>query len=216
MQTITTVYVVDDDQAVRDSLCWLVESVGLHVKTYTSGQAFLLECQETPPVGCLIVDVRLPGISGLELQDRLRSLGIYLPTIVITGHGDVPVAVRALKAGAIDFIEKPFSDQTLLDRVREALDQDASYRALQAESDTILGNYERLTTREREVMDLVVAGRLNKQIASDLGLSHKTIEVHRAHVMDKMQAESLAALVRMAVILEQKGAKIPCDLQVTS
>lgn len=205
MEQPPTVYVVDDDHAVRESLQWLIESVGLPVETFDSAKAFLTRCETGPVRGCLVVDVRLPGVSGLDLQDQLRERGLYLPTIVITGHGDVPVAVRAMKAGALDFIEKPFSDQTLLDRIREAMDKDEQLHALRARCDVLVERYDRLTNREREVMQLVVAGRLNKQIAAELGLSHKTIEVHRAHVMDKMQADSLADLVRMAVVLEEQG-----------
>ena len=209
MKSLPTVYVVDDDQAVRDSLRWLIESVGLTVETFDSAQAFLARCEKGPLRGCLVADVRLPGVSGLDLQDRLRQQGLYIPTIVITGHGDVPVAVRAMKAGALDFIEKPFSDQTLLDRIREAIGQDQRYRELADQRDELVDRFHHLTPREREVMALVVAGRLNKQIAAELGLSHKTIEVHRAHVMDKMRAESLAELVRIAVVLEENGVKSP-------
>ena len=211
MHDLPTVYVVDDDKAVRDSLRWPIESVGLPVETFESAKDFLAACEAREVRGCLVVDVRLPGVSGLDLQDRLRELGLYLPTIVITGHGDVPVAVRAMKAGALDFIEKPFSDQTLLDRIREAMDRDEQLHALALQRDALVDRFERLTAREREVMELVVTGQLNKQIAATLGLSHKTIEVHRAHVMEKMQADSLADLVRMAVVLEQHGAKSAVD-----
>lgn len=194
-----TVYVVDDDKAVRESLRWLLESVGLRVALYASADAFLTSY--TPQMaGCLVVDVRLPGMSGLDLQQTLTHRGVRLPVIVITGHGDVPVAVRAMKAGAIDFIEKPFSDQTLLDRVRYGLELDARQRTQESEELRLRQRLSRLTPREREVMHMVVRGKLNKQIASDLGLSHKTIEVHRAHVMEKMEADSVAMLVRMAMI----------------
>ncbi len=198
-----TVYVIDDDQAVRESLQWLIESVGLNVQTYENANALLQECEEIRS-GCLVVDIRLPGMSGLDLQDRLQAEGCHLPVIIITGHGDVPVAIRAMKAGAFDFIEKPFSDQVLLDRIREALKEDENRRISSARAAEIEAKRKLLTPREVEVMDLVVRGRLNKQIAAELGLSHKTIEVHRAHVMDKMQAQSLAELVRMAVVLEQE------------
>jgi FixJ family two-component response regulator len=211
MKHAETVYVVDDDKAVRDSLRWLIESVGLPVETFGSAQEFLRRCEDDEVRGCLVADVRLPGVSGLDLQDRLRAMDIYLPTIVITGHGDVPVAVRAMKAGALDFIEKPFSDQILLDRIREAMARDEKYRELAGHCDELAARFHRLTPREREVMDLVVAGRLNKQIAAELGLSHKTIEVHRAHVMNKMRAESLAELVRIAVVLEENGVKPRVD-----
>jgi len=154
-----------------------------------------------------VVDVRLPGMSGLDLQDRLRDRGCDSPVIIITGHGDVPVAIRAMKAGAFDFIEKPFSDQTLLDRIREALEHDEDRRTRAVWVTRVHGWYQSLSPREIEVMGLVVQGHLNKQIAGDLGLSHKTIEVHRAHVMEKMHAKSLADLVRMAVMLEQIASR---------
>lgn len=203
MNDTPTVYVVDDDKAVRDSLCWLIESVGMRVETFASAREFLDRCDAGEMRGCLVADVRLPGVSGLDLQENLRRRGLHLPTIIITGHGDVPIAVRAMKGGALDFIEKPFSDQVLLDRVREALTRDERYRELALRHDEIAQRYERLSRREREVMELVVQGRLNKQIAADLDLSHKTIEVHRAHAMEKMEADSLADLVRMAVVLEE-------------
>ena len=205
MNQIPYVCIVDDDKAVRESLQWLVESVGLSAKTYESAHAFLDEVNRTD-CGCLVADIRLPGMSGLDLQDRLIERGYDLPTIVITGHGDVPVAVRAMKAGAIDFVEKPFSNQMLLDRIRDALERDNEHRNATARIDDIEERRSRLTPREHEVMALVVKGKLNKQIAAELGLSHKTIEVHRAHVMEKMEAETLAQLVRMAVAVENTHA----------
>jgi len=204
MTHVPTVCIVDDDKAVRDSLQWLVESVGLKAKTYESAQRFLEEVGQED-CGCAVVDIRLPGMSGLDLQDRLNERGLEIPTLIITGHADVPVAVRAMKAGAVDFIEKPFSNQMLLDRIRDALEQDDVHRAEAAEVEEVEKRLARLTPREYEVMQLVVQGRLNKQIAGDLGLSHKTIEVHRAHVMEKMEAETLAELVRMAVAVENAG-----------
>lgn len=201
MTDIPTVAIVDDDKAVRDSLQWLVESVGLKAKTYESAQRFLEELNQDD-FGCAVLDIRLPGMSGLDLQDRLNERGETMPTIIITGHADVPVAVRAMKAGAMDFVEKPFSNQMLLDRIRDALEADDAHRTTTQQVEQIEKRLSRLTPREREVMDLVVQGRLNKQIAADLGLSHKTIEVHRAHVMEKMEAETLADLVRMAVAVE--------------
>lgn len=209
MNDVPAVYVVDDDKAVRDSLCWLIESVGMRVETFASAREFLDRCDAGDVRGCLVADVRLPGVSGLDLQESLRQRGLYLPTIVITGHGDVPIAVRAMKAGALDFIEKPFSDQVLLDRIREAIRRDERYQELAAKREEIAERYDRLSRREREVMKLVVQGRLNKQIAADLDLSHKTIEVHRAHAMEKMEAQSLAELVRMAVVLEEGGVTQP-------
>ncbi|NBC10845.1 MAG: response regulator [Planctomycetes bacterium] len=194
------VYVVDDDRAVRDSLQWLIESMGLQVKTFASGQAFLDHCHDGM-VGCLVADLRLPGMSGLDMRDQMLERGHDLATIIITGHGDVPQAVRALKSGALDFIEKPFSDRVLLDRINDALQIDQENRDMAAHRSQIEHRYDRLTPRERQVMTMVVDGKLNKQIASELGLSHKTVEVHRSHVMSKMEAPSLAALVRMAMEL---------------
>jgi two-component system response regulator FixJ len=205
-----TVFVVDDDKAVRESLRWLLESVNLRVETFANADAFL-ERYVDPAPGCLVVDVRLPGMSGLDLQQVLRQRDVRVPVIVITGHGDVPVAVRAMKAGAIDFIEKPFSDQTLLDRVRFAMDLDANQRRDRMEELEVRRRVDRLSSREREVMEQVVEGKLNKEIAEELGLSPKTIEVHRAHVMDKMEADSVAMLVRMVMVLSRtsRGSSSP-------
>lgn len=200
-QDSPTVYVVDDDPAVRDSLQFLIESTGLRVLTYEHAQQFLSAC-DAGMAGCLVVDLRLPGMSGLDMRDEMVERGIELATIVITGHGDVPQAVRAMKSGALDFIEKPFSDQVLLDRINDAMQVDRENRGVADHLAEIQARYDRLTPRERQVMAMVVEGKLNKQIASDLGLSHKTIEVHRAHVMDKMKAPSLASLVKMAVVLD--------------
>ena len=203
-----TVYVIDDDLAVRDSIQFLLESAGLQARTFPSAAAFLAACDPCvePMPGCLVVDLRLPGISGLELQEELRRRGLDLPAIVITGHGDVPAAVRAMKAGAVDFIEKPFNDQQLLDRIREALVRDERHRQLRTQRDEVAQCAARLTRRERQVMALVAQGKLNKQIATELHLSPKTVEVHRAHVMKKMQVGSLADLVRCAVLLEPGAA----------
>lgn len=205
MQNDIAVFIVDDDPGVRDSLQYMVESVGHRVEAFENARA-MIDRARRPVAGCLVADLRLPGMSGLDMVDQLTEMGVRLPTIVITGHGDVPAAVRAMKAGAIDFIEKPFSDQALLDRIRAALALDAEDRAVADSLAAVQSRYDHLTPRERQVMASVVEGKLNKQIATDLGLSHKTIEVHRAHVMEKMSAGSLAALVRMAVLLETKPA----------
>lgn len=192
------VFVVDDDPAMRDSLRWLIESTGLHVETFADAYAFLARIRPDLP-GCLVLDVRMPGMSGLDLQTELARRGIGLPTIVLTGHAEVPMAVRAVKAGAIDFIEKPFSDQLLLDRVRQGIEMDHQERDGRARRAEVLRRMGLLTHREREVLDLVVGGKANKEIAAALGLSPKTVEVHRAHVMEKMQASSVAELVRLAL-----------------
>lgn len=200
-----TVFIVDDDPGVRDSLKYMIESVGHVVEAFENAREMIDRARHTVS-GCLVADLRLPGMSGLDMCDKLHELGVHLPTIIITGHGDVTAAVRAMKAGAIDFIEKPFSDQALLDRIATALQINTTNQAVAQEVAQVEHRFQQLTPRERQVMAAVVEGRLNKQIASDLGLSHKTIEVHRAHVMEKMAAKSLAELVRMAVLLEQQAA----------
>ncbi len=192
-----TVFIVDDDNAMCESLRWLIESVDLQVETFPSAQDFLAGYHRDKP-GCLVLDVRMPGMSGLDLQDRLKSDGIGLPVLIVTGFGDVPMAVRAMKGGAVDFIEKPFSDQALLDRIQEAIERDEARRHEARQVEAIILRYRALTARGCEVMQLVVAGRSNKAIATSLNLSPKTVEVHRARVMSKMQAGSLAELVRMA------------------
>ena len=193
------VFVVDDDRAMRDSLRWLLDSVGLPVRTYATAAEFLADHDPAQP-GCLVLDVRMPGMSGLDLQAELSRRGVELPTIVITGRAEVPMAVRAVKAGAIDFIEKPFSDQLLLDRVRQALELDRDAREVRTRREDARQRLAALTAREREVLHLVVAGKANKEIAFELGLSPKTIEVHRAHVMSKMHVDSLAELIRVALL----------------
>lgn len=191
-----TVFVVDDDQAARESLRWLLESVGHHVQCYGSAREFLAECDGTVP-GCLVLDVRMPGMSGLELQNFLQERQWCLPIIMVTGHGDIPMAVRAMKSGAVDFLQKPYNDQALLDRIQHALDLCRQRRHEYYELSKIRQNYQKLTPREREVAELVVSGKANKVIAIELDLSPKTIEVHRANVMEKMQVRSLSELVRM-------------------
>ena len=194
-----TVFVVDDDRAMRESLSWLLDSVGLRVRSYATAADFLAEHDPAQP-GCLVLDVRMPGMSGLDLQAELARRGVELPTIVITGHAEVSMAVRAVKAGAIDFIEKPFSDQLLLDRVRQALEIDLEAREVRRRREDARRRLATLTAREREVLDLVVAGKANKEIASALGVSPKTVEVHRAHVMSKMCVDSLAELIRITLL----------------
>ncbi len=198
---LPVVFVVDDDPAMRDSLRWLIESTGLQVETFGDAQTFLARIRPDLP-GCLVLDVRMPGMSGLDLQAELTRRGIGLPTIVVTGHAEVPMAVRAVKAGAIDFIEKPFSDQLLLDRVRQGIEMDRQERDGRARRAEILRRMSLLTQREREVLDLVVVGKANKEIAAALHLSPKTVEVHRAHVMEKMQASSVAELVRLSLVAQ--------------
>jgi two-component system, LuxR family, response regulator FixJ len=195
------VFVVDDDPAMRESLRWLIESIGLTVQTHATAKEFL-ERYDPANVGCLVLDVRMPGLSGLDLQDELVTRGTILPIIMITGYAEVPMAVRAMKAGAIDFIEKPFSDQDLLDRVRLAIDLSQQVRAANKERAEIFARVARLTPREREVCDRVIAGMSNKVIAKDLGLSTKTVEVHRARLMEKLQASTLADLVRLTLLAE--------------
>ena len=205
MNGSATVYVVDDDQGLRDSLHWLLEAAGLAVRTFSKAQALLDELDATfeLPLGCALIDLRLPGMSGLDLLEHMRSQAIDLPVIMITGHGDVRAAVRAMKAGAMEFIEKPFDEQYLLRRVNEAVRIHNDHRLASARHAELHKLYSLLSPRERQVMTLAADGWLNKQIAAELSLSHKTVEVHRANVMSKMRAGSFAELVRMAVLLEQ-------------
>ncbi|MFO7303955.1 MAG: response regulator FixJ [Gammaproteobacteria bacterium] len=197
-----TIFVVDDDAAVRDALKLLLRSVGQAVETFASAQEFLDAYSEDRP-GCLVLDIRMPGMSGLELQQKLNEKHSILPIIFITGHGDVPMAVEAMQAGAVDFIQKPFRDQDLIDRINQALEKDSMNRAALSERNDIRRRLETLTPREREVLDLVVRGKANKVIAGDLKLSQRTVEIHRARVMEKMQASSLAHLVRMVLEVGQ-------------
>jgi len=199
MSTEPTVFVVVDDQAMRRSLEWLIESIGMKVKTYDSADDFL-SSYYPGRAGCLLLDVRMPGMSGLELQAHLAREDSRLPVIIITGHGDVTMAVKAMKAGAVDFIEKPFHDEDLLSSIRNALDFDEKQRSLQSQRAQIATRLAELTPREHEVMEMVTEGLANKEIAASLGVTAKTVEAHRARVMDKMQAGSLAELVRMVLI----------------
>jgi FixJ family two-component response regulator len=202
MNVRPSIFVVDDDSAVRDSLKLLLRSVGQAVETYGSGQEFL-DGYNDDRAGCLVLDIRMPGMSGLELQQKLNERHSILPIIFITGHGDVPMAVEAMQAGAVDFIQKPFRDQDLIDRINQALEKDNNNRAALGERNDIRRRLETLTPREREVLDLVVHGKANKVIAGDLKLSQRTVEIHRARVMEKMQASSLAHLVRMVLEVGQ-------------
>jgi FixJ family two-component response regulator len=194
------VFVIDDDASMRNAISRLLGAVGIGVQTFSSGQEFLNSNLADIPA-CLVLDVRLPGPSGLDLQREMVKRGIHYPIIFITGHGDIPMSVQAMKAGAAEFLTKPFRDQELLDAITQALASDEGARRLRAELTELRGHFDSLTPREREVMGLVVAGMLNKQIAGELGASEKTIKVHRGQVMHKMQAGSLAGLVRMAAKL---------------
>jgi len=196
MELEPTVFIVDDDPAMLDSLRWLVESVGLKVETFESAQAFLAS-YSTDRLGCLVVDVRMPGMSGIELQEQLAAQRITIPIIVISGHGDVPIAVRAMRGGALDFIEKPFNDQMMLDRIQAAVKMDAEWRERRVRRQHLTELFGRLTPRETEVMNLVVQGKPNKEVAAILSRSEKTVEFHRAQVMRKMGVDSFAELVRL-------------------
>jgi two-component system response regulator FixJ len=191
-----TVFVVDDDDAVRNSLRLLLKSAGLTTAVAASAEEFLSNYDTAHP-GCLVLDVRMPGMSGLELQHELNVRGATIPVIFITGHGDIPMAVEAMQHGAFDFLQKPFRDQDLLDRVQRALTRDTEYRARLRQTDRIRERLASLSPREREVLDLVTQGKANKMVAGELGVSQRTVEIHRAHVMQKMEAGSLAELVRM-------------------
>jgi FixJ family two-component response regulator len=191
-----TVFVVDDDRAVRDGLQQLLQAVGLRVQTYGSARDFLTAYKPETP-GCLVLDIRMPGMGGLDLQAQLVQEGMQLPIIFLTGHGDVPAAVRALKAGAMDFLQKPVNSQSLLDLVQQAIRRDAEARATSAEQAEITRRLETLTAREREVLDMMVAGKANKVIAFELAISERTVEFHRGKIMKKMRARSLAKLVNM-------------------
>jgi two-component system, LuxR family, response regulator FixJ len=196
------VFIVDDDEGVRSSLRLLLKSVGLVPSALASAREFLDKYDPAQP-GCLVLDVRMPEMSGLELQEQLNLKGAVLPVIFITGHGDVPMAVEAMQAGACDFLQKPFRDQDLIDRIQRALDKDRTNRAVLNERTLIRERLQSLTPREREVLAMVTSGKANKIMAADLGVSQRTVEIHRARVMEKMSAASLAQLVRMVMDLDE-------------
>jgi FixJ family two-component response regulator len=201
MQEDGFVHVIDDDASLRDALDSLFRSTGLSTRLYDSVAAFMASPPAREASGCLVLDVRLPGMSGLDFQQKLEELGIDLPVVLMTGHGDIPMTVRAMKAGAVDFLAKPFRDQEMLDAVAAALERGREQRAASGKLDGLKSLYATLSPREREVMTLVCAGRLNKQVAGELGLSEITVKIHRGSAMRKMGAKTLADLVRMAEAL---------------
>jgi FixJ family two-component response regulator len=205
-QTVETavVHIVDDDESLRRAMDSLCRSIGLRTRTYGSAGEFL-DAKREDIAGCLVLDVRLPGISGLDFQSQLAALGIHLPVILVTGHGDIPMSVRAMKAGAVDFLSKPFRDQDLLDAVTTAIERDRKRRAADGGANLLRDRFLTLSPREQQVMMLVTAGKMNKQVAGDLGLSEITVKIHRAAAMRKMGARTLADLVRMADALKPKS-----------
>ncbi len=202
MYTSSTVYVVDDDPAMRDSLSWLLSSVNLKAETFASADDFLARWESSQP-GCLLLDLRMAGMNGLELQERLVERGHEIPIIFISGHGDVPTAVRAMQAGAVEFLTKPFSERFLLERVRVALEKDIEARRKRRELETVKARYAVLTPRERQVLTRVITGMVNREVAEDLAISPKTVELHRSNLMKKMHAESVPDLVAMCLMIDE-------------
>jgi len=205
-QSDSVVFVIDDESSVREAIKSLIRSVGMHVETFASAQEFLTSKRPDAPA-CLVLDVRMPGLSGLDLQRELSQLDLPVPIIFLTGHGDIPMSVRAMKAGAVEFLTKPFRDQDLLDAIAQAIEHDRAMRTQRIETADLHLRFESLTPREREVMAHVVAGLLNKQVAARLGISEITVKLHRHQVMEKMKADSLADLVRMAEKLDVPTAR---------
>lgn len=203
-----TVFVVDDDPAIRKSLRWLIESVGLKVQTHELASEFLERYSPDSP-GCLVLDVRIPGMSGLELQEKLRERGYDIPVIIVSGYGDVPMAVRAMKAGAIDFLEKPVSDQVLLDYIQKGITRDIKNKQSRLQNKELIERKESLTRREREVMGYVVAGLSSREIAENLSVSFKTVEAHRAKIMKKMQVKSVPKLIQMDLQIQGNTSAEP-------
>jgi FixJ family two-component response regulator len=198
------VHIIDDDKSLRDALGRVFRSVGLEALTYGTAREFINATRPDLP-GCIVLDVRLPGINGLDLQTQLAELGIRLPVVLMTGHGDIPMTVRAMKAGAVDFLPKPVRDQDMLDAVAAAIDRDRKRRATEADTAEITARFATLSPREQQVMMLVTAGKMNKQVAGELGVSEVTVKIHRGSAMRKMEARTLADLVRMADLLKPRG-----------
>lgn len=202
------IHIIDDDDSVRLMLDSLLRSVGFNVRTYSSTEEFLKTSSLDAP-GCIVLDIRLPQINGLDFQEQLQKIGIGLPVVLMTGHGDIPMSVRGMKAGAVDFLSKPFRDQDMIDAVTMAINRDQKRRSHENWAIAIVNRFDTLSSREREVMMLVTSGKLNKQVAGDLGISEVTVKMHRGAVMRKMEAHSFADLVRMADMLKEKALK--CD-----
>ncbi len=205
-QSNATIAIVDDDPSVREGLSSLIRSAGLQVETFASAQEFLARPSAEAP-SCLVLDLQLPGLSGLDLQKRMAEVGLEIPIVFLTGHGNIPASVQAMKAGAVEFLTKPFDEQDLLQAIQEAVERDRCNRQQHAEMRELQNRYESLTAREQEVMQRVVSGLLNKQVAAELNITEYTVKIHRGRVMRKMHAESLADLVRMAENLEIRSHK---------